>query len=48
MKMQVFKDLTGKIIIEAKDLVAGKTSEGDDDRIITALDRLIKYLNKQS
>ena len=42
------KDLTEKIIVEAKNLAeAGKINAGDDDRIVTALGRLIKYLNDQ-
>jgi len=46
--IQEVKDLTEKIIVEAKNLVLnGKMNAGDDDRIITALDKLIKYLNEQ-
>jgi hypothetical protein len=46
--IQEIKDMAEKIIIEAKDLAkAGKINEGDDDRIITALNRLIRYMNKQ-
>jgi hypothetical protein len=42
------KDLTEKIIIEVKNLAQeNKINKDDDDRIITALNRLIKYLNKQ-
>jgi len=42
------KDMTEQIIIEAHKLAQeGKINEGDDDRIVTALDKLIKYLNKQ-
>ena len=46
--IQQIKELTEKIIVEAKNLAeAGKISEGDDDRIVTALGKLIKYLNEQ-
>jgi len=42
------KKLTEKIITEAHKLAQeGKIDDGDDDKIITALDKLIKYLNKQ-
>ena len=40
--------MTEKIIVEAKNLAeTGKIKAGDDDRIVTALGRLIKYLNEQ-
>ena len=46
--IQDIKDLTEKIIAKVKNLTQEKKiNEGDDDRIITALNRLIKYLNKQ-
>ena len=46
--VQQIKDLTEKIITEAYQLVReGEINKGDDDRIVAALDRLIKYLNKQ-
>jgi len=42
------KNLTEKIITEAHKLAQErKIDDGDDDKIITALDKLIKYLNKQ-
>ena len=42
------KELTEKIIVEAKELAeTGKIAVGDDDRIVTALGRLIGYLNEQ-
>jgi len=46
--IQEIKDLTEKIITEAKNLAEqGKINKGDDDKIITALAKLIDYLNKQ-
>ena len=46
--IQDIKNLTEKIIIEVKKLAEeGKINKGDDDRIITALARLIKYLTTQ-
>jgi hypothetical protein len=46
--IQQIKNLTEKMIIEVKNLAeAGKINKGDDDRIITALAKLIKYLNAQ-
>ena len=46
--IEEIKELTEKIIVEVKKLAQErKINDGDDDRIITALNRLIKYLNKQ-
>jgi len=46
--IEQIKELTEKIIVEAKNLAeTGKINAGDDDRIVTALGRLIKYLNEQ-
>ena len=46
--IQEIKNLTENIITEVKRLAdEGKLMTDDDDRIITALNRLIKYLNKK-
>ena len=46
--IQEIKDLTEKIIIQAHNLVReNKINESDDYKIVAALDKLIKYLNKQ-
>jgi hypothetical protein len=46
--IQQIKDLTEKIIIDAHNLVLeNKINKDDDDKIVAALDKLIKYLNKQ-
>jgi hypothetical protein len=46
--IQKIKNLTEKIIIEIKNLAEeDKINKGDDDRIITALAKLIEYLNNQ-
>jgi len=46
--VEEIKEIAAKIIISAKELTErGRMSAGDDDRIITALDRLVKYLNVQ-
>jgi hypothetical protein len=46
--IQKIKDLAEKIIIEANNLVwENKINDGDDDKIVAALDKLIKYLNEQ-
>jgi len=46
--IQQIKQMTEKIIVEVKNLAeTGKINQGDDDRIVTALGRLIKYLNEQ-
>jgi len=46
--IEQIKALTEKTITEAKRLAeSGKIKKGDADRIVTALGRLIKYLNEQ-